>query len=71
MWDCGGDEESWLMPRFLAVASGPFIEKGAAASFDKKDYKLHFELKKLATPVIHLYEYSNRQFKLSGPRGNI
>lgn len=63
-----GKKESWLLPRFLAVASGPFIvlrqRTRSSSKFDRKDYKLHFELTKLAAPVIHVREYSKRQFKL-------
>ena len=62
------EEESWLMLRFLAVALGPFIvlRQGTRSSrtFDRKDYKFHFELTDLAAPVIHLHDYSSRHFKL-------
>lgn len=63
-----GKKESWLIPRFLTITSGPFIilrqRTRNRIKFDRKDYKLHFELIKLAAPVIHLHEYSKRQSKL-------
>lgn len=63
------------MPRFPAVASGPFIvlrqRARSSSKFDRKDYKLRCELAKLASPVIHLHEYSERQFRLRSPsKGN-
>lgn len=60
-WGEKGRKESWLMPRFLAVARGPFIvlRKGTADSLVARI----LILTKLAL-VRHLHEYSSRQFRL-------